>query len=109
MPADERIWLIEADETGEVDPRELAEAMMEVAGILRRIGGAVKMIARRRQVIEDPPLYLTERIDVMWAPHAPLPRRARQEEPPPQAADFEEEPEPEEPSANGAEQPVVAE
>lgn len=85
---DERIWIINADESGEVNPAELADAMFEVAGILRRIGGAVQMISRRRRVLEEPPLYLTERVDVMWAPHAPLPRQ-RRAEPPPQSADFE--------------------
>jgi len=90
MANDERLWLIQCDETGEVNPQELAEAMMEVAGILRRVGGAVKMMARRRRVVDDPPLYLTERVDVLWTPHAPLPRRRRQEAPPPQVEDFDD-------------------
>lgn len=69
-----RLWRVPMDpESGEVDLDVFGETLTELGGILRRAGGACKLIARRREV--RPGVYVTESISVGWTLHAPLPRR----------------------------------
>jgi len=77
MPSDDRIWTVECDETGEVDPDELVGAFVECAGIVRRIGGAFTIAARRRQ--GEPGVYLTEAVVIGWKAHLPMSKRRRQQ------------------------------
>jgi hypothetical protein len=100
QPKDERVWIVECHpELGEVDPDELAAAMVEAGGMVRRLGGALRITGQRRQVAEG--LYVTERVIFQWTLHLPLVRR-RSVAQPPQETEAE-------PMVEDAPEPVAAE
>lgn len=69
-----RQWVIEADDTGELDENEIALALAEAALIVRRVGGVVMVQSLRRQL--DPELYgdnfyVTGALAVRWESYSP--------------------------------------
>lgn len=71
----ERVWtvpcFVRAD-SGELlrDPGQVREAMLELAGILMRIGGMVQMVTRREEI--SPGAIETTEVIVRWRSYAPV-------------------------------------
>lgn len=102
----ERIWTVELwlqdRETGEwfPDPNALPKALLELNGILSRIGGFVQIAADRKVL---PGLgWQTTGIVIDWRAHIPAPRRDEESEPEP-----EELPDPPEDEAPTVEEPTA--
>jgi hypothetical protein len=89
-----RLWVVEADpETGELDPEQITEAIVEAATIVNRVGGVVLIASRREELPPDTwgvpveGVYGTTALVVKWESYAPVPR-------PQPAPEPEEAPEP---------------
>lgn len=91
MP-DERIWTVEAHpQTGEVEQEELAQELLGLVPMLTRLGGGVSIVARRAKD-DETGLYYTDRVDIGWTLHAPLPKRPKRQEAPQEPVEAPAEP-----------------
>lgn len=70
-----RTWEVpEHPETGTLDLDVFGHTLEEVAALLHRVGGAVRLISKREQI--RPEVYVTVGVTVQWTLHAPTPPRS---------------------------------
>jgi hypothetical protein len=60
----ERVWVVEADEHGYIDPQELAEVACDVATVVKMIGGISYVGADRAQ--DDRGMWFTRAMVFRW-------------------------------------------
>jgi hypothetical protein len=68
----DRQWVVDADPFA-VEDEDLMHAIAEAAVVLRRVGGAILIVADRVQVA--PEMYETERLIFKWSSYAPAKRQ----------------------------------
>jgi hypothetical protein len=64
-----RLWVVEADESGYVDPGELAEMSVKVATVVEMVGGVATIGGDRVQ--RDDGLWVTRTVVYRWQSFVP--------------------------------------